>query len=66
MFVVVIYKVIWLESQIVCGMLVDISDKVCDVGICKMVLILVGNFLGKEYYYLRFYVVDFSYEYCKV
>ncbi|MDI4740337.1 hypothetical protein MJN54_34675, partial [Salmonella enterica subsp. enterica serovar Kentucky] len=40
----------WPESQTVRGTLADISDKVRDAGIRKTALILVGNFLGKEYH----------------
>lgn len=63
--VVVIYKATWPESQTVRGTLADISDKVRDAGIRKTALILVGNFLGKEYHYSRLYTADFSHEYRK-
>ncbi len=56
---------IWPESQTVRGTLADISDKVRDAGIRKTALILVGNFLGKEYHYSRLYAADFSHEYRK-
>ncbi|VEC91838.1 cobalt-precorrin-4 C(11)-methyltransferase [Salmonella enterica subsp. enterica] len=63
--VAVIYKATWPESQTVRGTLADISDKVRDAGIRKTALILVGNFLGKEYHYSRLYAADFSHEYRK-
>ncbi|EBX4746163.1 cobalt-precorrin-4 methyltransferase [Salmonella enterica subsp. enterica serovar Limete] len=63
--VAVIYKATWPESQTVRGTLADISDKVRDAGIRKTALILVGNFLDKEYHYSRLYAADFSHEYRK-
>lgn len=63
--VAVVYKATWAESQTVRGTLADIADRVRDAGIRKTALILVGDFLGKEYHYSKLYAADFSHEYRK-
>lgn len=62
-FIVVIYKVIWVDEKIVKGILSDIVVKVKENNINKIVLIMVGRFLGEEYNNLKLYDKDFKYEY---
>lgn len=54
---------IWVEEKKVIGMLEDIVEKVIEVGIMKMVFIMVGDFFGEEFYYFKLYDKDFKYEY---
>lgn len=61
--VVVIYKATWPEERVVQGSLATIADQVQEAGITKTALILVGDFLGEEYYYSKLYAKDFSHEY---
>ncbi len=61
--VVVIYKATWPDERRVEGVLSDIAEKVTAAGIKKTALILVGRFLGKEYYYSKLYDEHFSHEY---
>lgn len=59
----VIYKATWADEKKVTGTLRDIAGKVKEHGITKTELIMVGNFLGKEFYYSKLYDKDFSHEY---
>lgn len=64
--VAVIYKATWHDERKVIGTLADIADKVADARITKTALILVGRFLGEEYYYSKLYDADFSHEFRQV
>ena len=61
--VAVVYKATWDDEMILIGVLSDIEKKVNQAGISKTALILVGNFLGKEYNYSKLYSRYFSHEY---
>ncbi|MCY3085098.1 cobalt-precorrin-4 methyltransferase [Aerococcus mictus] len=56
----VIYKATWPEEKQVVGTLADIAEKIQDAGIKLTALILVGDFLGEEFYYSKLYDTDFS------
>ncbi|KAA9234846.1 MULTISPECIES: cobalt-precorrin-4 methyltransferase [Aerococcus] len=56
----VIYKATWPEEKQVVGTLADIAEKTQDAGIKLTALILVGDFLGEEFYYSKLYDTDFS------
>lgn len=57
---VVIYKATWPEEKKVFGSLETIADKVRAAGISKTALILVGDFLGQEFYYSKLYHEEFE------
>ncbi|AEA00867.1 MULTISPECIES: cobalt-precorrin-4 methyltransferase [Aerococcus] len=57
---VVIYKATWPQEKQVVGTLADIAEKTQAAGIKLTALILVGNFLGEEFYYSKLYDTDFS------
>lgn len=59
----VIYKATWAEEKKVTGTLEDIAEKVTEAGITKTALIMVGDFLGEEFYYSKLYDKDFKHEY---
>lgn len=59
----VIYKATWPEEKKVFGTLADIADKVTEAGITKTALILVGDFLGQEFYYSKLYHEEFEHEF---
>lgn len=61
--VAVIYKATWPEEKKVFGSLEDIAGKVKEAGISKTALILVGDFLGQEFYYSKLYHEGFEHEY---
>ncbi|KAA9218075.1 MULTISPECIES: cobalt-precorrin-4 methyltransferase [Aerococcus] len=56
----VIYKATWPEEKQVVGTLADIAEKTQAAGIKLTALILVGEFLGEEFYYSKLYDTDFS------
>ncbi|MHA6603744.1 cobalt-precorrin-4 methyltransferase [Aerococcus urinae] len=56
----VIYKATWPQEKQVVGTLADIAEKTQAAGIKLTALILVGNFLGEEFYYSKLYDTDFS------
>ncbi|MDK6370656.1 cobalt-precorrin-4 methyltransferase [Aerococcus urinae] len=56
----VIYKATWPEEKQVVGILADIAEKTQAAGIKLTALILVGDFLGEEFYYSKLYDTDFS------
>lgn len=64
--IVVIYKATWEDEKVIKGTLETITEKVRADGIRKTALILVGRFLGDEYYYSKLYDATFSHEYRKV
>lgn len=59
----VIYKATWPEEKKVFGTLETIASKVVEAGIRKTALILVGDFLGQEFYYSKLYHEDFTHEF---
>lgn len=61
--VTVIYKATWDEQKTVKGNIGDIAQKVKESGITKTALILVGDFLGKDYNYSKLYDKAFSHDY---
>ncbi|MBF0805579.1 MULTISPECIES: cobalt-precorrin-4 methyltransferase [unclassified Streptococcus] len=61
--VAVIYKATWPEEKQVFGTLETIAQAVQEAGIRKTALILVGDFLGEEFYYSKLYHSHFSHEY---
>lgn len=61
--IAVVYKATWADEKIVKGTLEDIADKVKENNINKTALIMVGEFLGKEYNNSKLYDKDFKHEY---
>lgn len=61
--VAVIYKATWPEEKKVFGTLSTITEKVIEAGIDKTALILVGDFLGQEFYYSKLYHEEFDHEF---
>lgn len=61
--IAVVYKATWEDQKIVRGSLKDITIKVKEENINKTALIMVGEFLGKEYNYSKLYDKDFKHEY---
>lgn len=61
--VCVIYKATWEDEKQVHGTLASIADKVNEAGIEKTALIMVGDFLGEEFYYSKLYDQSFKHEY---
>lgn len=61
--VAVIYKATWPEEKKVFGTLETIAEKVKEADISKTALILVGDFLGQEFYYSKLYHEEFEHEY---
>ncbi len=59
----VVYKATWPEEKKVLGTLEDIADKVNDAEITKTALIMVGDFLGEEFYYSKLYDAQFQHEF---
>jgi precorrin-4 methylase, putative len=63
--VAVIYKATWPDERKVFGTLETITEKVKEAKIRKTALILVGDFLGEEFYYSKLYHKDFHHEFRK-
>ena len=61
--IAVVYKATWPDEKIVKGTLQDIAEKVKENNITKTALIMVGEFLGKEYNNSKLYDKDFKHEY---
>ncbi len=61
--IAVVYKATWEDQKVVRGSLKDIAMKVKEENINKTALIMVGEFLGKEYNYSKLYDKDFKHEY---
>lgn len=61
--IAVVYKATWPDEKIVKGTLQDIVEKVKENNITKTALIMVGEFLGKEYNNSKLYDKDFKHEY---
>ena len=63
--VAVIYKATWPDERKVFGTLETIAERVKEAKIRKTALILVGDFLGEEFYYSKLYHKDFHHEFRK-
>lgn len=61
--VAVIYKATWPEEKKVFGTLETIAEKVKEAEISKTALILVGDFIGQEFYYSKLYHEEFEHEF---
>ena len=61
----VVFKATWPDEEVVRGTLEDIGEKVKAQAITKTALILVGEFLGKDYNYSKLYDEGFSHEFRK-
>lgn len=61
--IAVVYKATWADEKILKGTLEDIAEKVKENSINKTALIMVGEFLGKEYNNSKLYDKDFKHEY---
>ncbi len=61
--VAVVYKATWQDEKKVVATLATIAEKVLEAGIRKTALIMVGDFLGEEFYYSKLYHENFSHEY---
>ncbi|MGL4343645.1 MAG: cobalt-precorrin-4 methyltransferase [Cellulosilyticaceae bacterium] len=61
--VAVVYKATWADEEILRGTLETIKAQVEVSGIHKTALIMVGKFLGHEYYNSQLYHKDFAHEY---
>jgi precorrin-4/cobalt-precorrin-4 C11-methyltransferase len=59
----VVYKATWPEEEQITGTLADIAQKTKEAGIHKTALILVGDFLGQDFYYSKLYDPGFSTEF---
>ncbi|MCE0495668.1 cobalt-precorrin-4 methyltransferase [Vibrio salinus] len=59
----VVYKATWPDCEKLTGTLETIAGQVEKAGIRKTALILVGRFLGEEYFYSKLYDAEFSHEY---
>ena len=63
--VAVIYKATWPDERNVFWTLETIAERVKEAKIRKTALILVGDFLGEEFYYSKLYHKDFHHEFRK-
>lgn len=61
--VAVIYKATWPEEKKIYGTLENITKKIEETDITKTALIMVGDFLGNEFYYSKLYDASFAHEY---
>ncbi|WP_042349364.1 cobalt-precorrin-4 methyltransferase [Bacillus massiliigorillae] len=61
--VAVVYKATWADEKKLIGTLRDIAGQVKVSNITKTALIMVGDFLGEEFYYSKLYDRGFSHEY---
>jgi precorrin-4/cobalt-precorrin-4 C11-methyltransferase len=61
--VVVVEKATWADQRIVVGTLGDIALKVKEAVITKTAMILVGRFLGDEFYNSKLYDASFTHEF---
>ena len=61
--VCIVYKATWDEQKIIRGTIGDIAQKAAASGITKTALILVGDFLGKDYNYSKLYDKSFSHDF---
>ncbi len=63
--VAVVFKATWPDEEVVRGTLEDIGERVKAQAITKTALILVGEFLGKDFNYSKLYDEGFSHEFRK-
>jgi precorrin-4/cobalt-precorrin-4 C11-methyltransferase len=63
--IAVIEKATWADQRVVEGTLANIAGKVKEAGIRKTAMILVGRFLGNEFYNSKLYDAKFTHEYRK-
>jgi len=63
--VAVVYKATWEDEKVIKGTLKNIADLVKENNINKTAPIMVGNFLGDQYYNSKLYDKDFKHEYRK-
>ncbi|GCF95203.1 cobalt-precorrin-4 C(11)-methyltransferase [Enterococcus florum] len=61
--VAVIYKATWPEEKKIVSTLDQIAEEINTAGITKTALIMVGDFLGDEFYYSKLYDASFPHEY---
>ncbi|GAX00482.1 cobalt-precorrin-4 methyltransferase [Secundilactobacillus silagei] len=61
----VIYKATWADEKSVRGTLADIAKKVKEANISRTALIMVGDFLGKDYNNSKLYDAHFTHTYRK-
>lgn len=61
--VAVVYKATWPEEKKIVSTLEKIADEILAADITKTALIMVGDFLGDEFYYSKLYDATFPHEY---
>ncbi|MBO1308006.1 cobalt-precorrin-4 methyltransferase [Enterococcus sp. 669A] len=61
--VAVVYKATWPEEKKIVSTLEKIADEIIAEDITKTALIMVGDFLGDEFYYSKLYDATFPHEY---
>ena len=61
--VAVIYKATWPEEKKIVSTLEKIAEQIEAADITKTALIMVGEFLGNEFYYSKLYDASFKHEY---
>ena len=61
--IAVVYKATWEDEKVVKGTLQNIAQRVKENNITKTALIMVGEFLGKDYNNSKLYDKDFKHEY---
>lgn len=59
----VIYKATWPEEKKIVSTLEKIAEQIEEADITKTALIMVGEFLGDEFYYSKLYDASFKHEY---
>ncbi|MGM0216205.1 cobalt-precorrin-4 methyltransferase [Enterococcus sp. AZ109] len=59
----VVYKATWPEEKKIVSTLEKIADEITAANITKTALIMVGDFLGDEFYYSKLYDASFPHEY---
>ena len=59
----VIYKATWPEEKKIVSTLERIAEQIEEADITKTALIMVGEFLGDEFYYSKLYDASFKHEY---
>ncbi|MDU5333608.1 cobalt-precorrin-4 methyltransferase [Enterococcus sp.] len=61
--VAVVYKATWPEEKKIVSTLEKIAEQIEEADIRKTALIMVGEFLGDEFYYSKLYDANFKHEY---
>lgn len=61
--VAVVYKATWPEEKKIVSTLEKIAEQIEEADITKTALIMVGEFLGDEFYYSKLYDANFKHEY---